>query len=269
MMNPSNREKTHPGLTRRSAVLLAAAGGASLLCSALPRALRAAEDKSSESAGAGGEVVLFDGKDLSNWKTASPKRIDNWKVVSSVKLDEKNPSKLNGEGAGGTADAVMFLGKPEGGCDIYSEQTFGDIELHIEFNIPKGSNSGVYLMGQYECQVLDSYGKPDDQLGVHDCAAVYTVSKPRENACKAPGEWQTYEITFRAPRFDASGKKVEKAKFLKVVQNGKTVQENVEVPGSTGGQLPGGEKAKGPLMLQGNHGPCAFRNIRVKPVDLK
>jgi hypothetical protein len=266
MMNQFNRDNSDPRFTRRSAMLLAAACGASLLASALPRALRAAEEKANES---GGEVVLFNGKDLSGWKTEDPKRIDHWKAVSNVKLDEKDPHKLDGEGDGGSADGVLFLPKPEGGCDIYTEQAFGDVELHIEFNIPKGSNSGVYLMGQYECQVLDSFGKPDDKLGVHDCAAVYTFSKPKVNACKAPGEWQTYDITFRAPRFDSSGKKVENAKYVKVVQNGKTVQEDVEVPHSTGGQLPGGEKPKGPLMLQGNHGPCAFRNIRVKPVELK
>jgi hypothetical protein len=135
--------------------------------------------------------------------------------------------------------------------------------------VPKGSNSGVYLMGQYEVQVLDSYGKPDDKLGPGDGGGIYHTKAPSTNAQKAPGEWQSYDIIFRAPRFDADGKKVENAKFIKVVHNGKVIHENVDTPKSTGGELPGGEKAKGPLLFQGDHGCVAFRNVRVKEIEAK
>jgi hypothetical protein len=86
---------------------------------------------------------------------------------------------------------------------------------------------------------------------------------------KPPGEWNTYDISFRAPRFDAQGKKTENAKFISVTLNGRKIHENVEVPEPTGGQLPGGERATGPLMFQGNHGIVAFRNVRVKPIEAK
>jgi len=240
----------------------AACGLAATFGGAWPRLLRAADSDGDKT----GELVLFNGKDLSNWKTADPAKIENWKVVSSVKADPDEPHKLVTEGTGGTADSVMYLhGAVEGG-DIYTDQVFADVEVHVEFMIPKGSNSGVYLMGQYECQILDSYGKKD--LGVHDCAAIYVTKPPSENACKPSGEWQTYDITFRAPRFDADGKKIENAKYIKVVFNGKTVQENVDTPRPTGGQLSGGEKPKGPLMLQGNEGSVAYRNLRIKSVSL-
>ncbi len=224
----------------------AACGLAAAFGGAWPRLLRAAENEADKA----GELVPFNGKDLSNWKTADPARIEKWKVVSSVKMDSDDPHKLVTEGAGGTPESILFLPRAVGGGDIYTDQTFGDVEVHVEFMIPKGSNSGVYLMGQYECQILDSYGKKN--LGVHDCAAIYVTKPPSENACKPPGEWQTYDITFRALRFDAGGKKTENARYVKVVFNGKTVQEDVDTPHPTGGQLSGGEKPKGPLMLQGS-----------------
>ena len=86
------------------------------------------------------------------------------------------------------------------------------------------------------------------------------------NAAKAPGEWQSFDIVFRAPRFNADGKKTEDAKFVSVKLNGKTIHENVAAPKPTGSELPGGEKPTGPIMLQGDHGPVAFRNIRAKAI---
>jgi hypothetical protein len=256
-LQPDRTLHGEPLLTRRAFVAGAAACGFATALGA-SRCLRAADPAD--------EQVLFNGKDLSNWKTADESKIDHWKVVSAVKLDPDDPHKLTPDGTGGEADSLMFLpGAVEGG-DIYTDQTFVDVEVHVEFMIPKGGNSGVYLMGQYECQILDSYGKKD--LGVHDCAAIYVTKPPSENACKPPGEWQTYDITFRAPRFDAQGKKVENARYVKVVFNGKTVQENVDTPRPTGGQLPGGEKPRGPLMLQGSEGAVAYRNLRIKPVSL-
>jgi hypothetical protein len=160
----------------------------------------------------------------------------------------------------------LFRAPVEHGSDLVTEQSFGDCELHIELIVPKDSNSGVYLLGQYEVQVFDSFGKPDDKLAHSDMGGIYGAKAPRTNAGKAPGEWQTLDIKFRAPRFDAAGKKTENARFLKVTLNGKQIHENVEVTGPTGAELPGGEKATGPLMLQGDHGIVAYRNIVVTPV---
>jgi hypothetical protein len=130
--------------------------------------------------------------------------------------------------------------------------------------VPKGSNSGVYLMGEYEVQILDSYGKPDDKLTQGDLGALYSAAAPKKNAAKKPGEWQKFVIDFQAPRFDGK-KKIGNARFTKVELNGETIHENVEVTkGATGGAL-GEEVAVGPLMLQGDHGPVAYRNIRVTP----
>lgn len=219
------------------------------------------------SASAAGEKdILFNGKDLVGWKLRNPQLAQTWKVVSEVKLDANNPKLLVGSGQGGSLEAALFRGPIDHGSDIMTEKEFGDCQLHIEFMVPKGSNSGVYLMGRYEIQVLDSFGRPDNQLNMGDCGAIYSARVPTVNASKAPGEWQSFDITFRAPRFDAAGKKTENARFIKVVFNGKTIHENVEVKGGTGGEI-GPEKATGPVMLQGDHGIVAYRNIWVKPLE--
>ncbi len=128
--------------------------------------------------------------------------------------------------------------------------------------IPKGSNSGIYLMGEYEVQVLDSYGK--ETVGPGDMGGIYVTAAPRKNACKKPGEWQKFVIEFQAPRF-AEGKKTANAKFLKVTLNGEVIHENVEAPKPTTSCLTGKEAPTGPLMLQGDHGPVAFRNLKIIP----
>jgi hypothetical protein len=221
-----------------------------------------------EAAAVGGEV-LFNGKDLAGWKLKDPTVTDCWRVVSQVALDDSDSKKLKGTGEGGSPDAALFRQPIAHGTDVYTEESFGDCELHVEFMVPKGSNSGVYLMGQYEVQVFDSFGKPDDKIGPGDGGGIYNTKKPSSNASKAPGEWQSYDIVFRAPRFDASGKKTENATFVHVAYNGKVIHENVEAPKPTGGELPGGEKAEGPLLFQGDHGIVAFRNVRVKPIAIR
>lgn len=222
-----------------------------------PPMLRAAGDKNDA-------VALFNGKNLDGWKLRDDKLKETWKVVSKVELDAADAKKLVGTGSGGTADAVLFRAPVEHGSDILTEKSYGDCELHLELLVAKESNSGVYLMGQYEVQVFDSFGKPDKELTHADMGGIYSVKAPATNASKAPGQWQTLDIVFRAPRFDAAGKKTENAKFVSVSLNGKKIHENVEVTGPTGGELPGGEKATGPLMLQGDHGVVAYRNITIK-----
>ena len=150
------------------------------------------------------------------------------------------------------------------GVDIYTDATFGDCTIKLEFLITRGSNSGVYLMGEYEVQISDSFAKaPDAPLRQGDMGAIYSAAAPSRNAAGVPGTWQTYEIEFVAPRFDAAGNKTANALFKRVVLNGVLIQENVEVGGPTGGGLTMREAATGPLMLQGDHGPVAFRNIEI------
>jgi hypothetical protein len=207
---------------------------------------------------------LFNGKDLSGWKLRHPKAADRskWSVVAGVKLKEGLEQQFTPEPGTG----VLLNGGDGKGDDLLSEATHGDCELHIEFCVPKGSNSGVYFQGQYEVQILDSYGKKDSELKYGDCGGIYNTAPPRTNVSKAPGEWQTFDVIFQAPRFDAAGQKTTPATFVRVVHNGTVIHENVAVKGPTTASLGGAEKPQGPLMLQGDHGPVAFRNIRLKTI---
>jgi hypothetical protein len=213
------------------------------------------------------ERSLFNGKDLSGWKLINPNdaRRSKWSVVGGVKLKDGMPGQFEPEKGGG----VLLNGGDGRGLNLLSEKRHGDCCLYVEFNVSKGSNSGVYFMGHYELQILDSFGRKDADLKYGDCGGIYNTAPPRTNASKAPGAWQHFAVLFRAPRFDAQGKKTANAKFIKVVHNGKVIHENVEVKQPTTAALPGPEKAEGPLMLQGDHGPVAFRNIRLKPLTLK
>jgi len=234
---------------------------AAVMIVGLASALRAADEADQ------GEL-LFNGKDMSGWKFSN-KQTEVWKVVSTAKYDEKDPNQLQTTGDGSDGKGLMLRVQHEEGygANPYTEKTFGDCQVHVEFMIPKKANSGVYLMGQYEVQILSDYD--NNNLGMHNTGAVYVTHVPLAKALKPYGEWNTFDIIFRAPRFDAGGKKTENAKFISVILNGVKIQENVDTPKPTGGQLPGGEKATGPLMLQGDHGCVAFRNVRVKPLDLK
>src|SRR5690606_25348279 len=145
---------------------------------------------------------------------------------SSARLDPNDSKNLAGEGAEGV---LLRLPLPRGeeGADLVSEKTFGDCTVSLEFMVPKDGNSGLFLQGQYEVQITDSAGLADDKIGPGDCAGVPWVSKPSTNAFTRLGEWQTLEVVFRAPRFDAAGKKTENARFVSITLNGKKVQENV------------------------------------------
>jgi hypothetical protein len=191
-----------------------------------------------------GAVVLFDGKSLGGW----------------VKTDGKTPA------AWPVQDGVFTVGKGQGG--IMSEKRFGDMRLHLEFNVPympkahgqARGNSGVYLDGGYEVQILDSYGlKPQD----NDCAAVYKQVTPKINACKPPLQWQTYDITFRKAK--RVGDKVVSKARVTVIQNGLTVIDDAEVSPTPGG-VGTKEGDDGPLMLQDHGNDVQFRNIWVKPL---
>ena len=189
-----------------------------------------------------------------------------WQVVGAVGLDAKDGRTLTTKAGKGIID--------NGGRtkNLLSKEEFGDVEAHIEFTVAKGSNSGVYFQGRYEIQVFDSWGVK--QAKHSDCGGIYQRwgknpsgkpgyegIPPRVNASKAPGQWQSFDVTFRAARFDKDGKKIENAKFVKVVHNGVVVHENRSVTGPTRAAGFNDEKALGPLMLQGDHGPVAYRNI--------
>ncbi|MBN8652202.1 MAG: DUF1080 domain-containing protein [Cytophagales bacterium] len=156
----------------------------------------------------------------------------------------------------------------------------GDLELELEVMLPRGSNSGIYLQGRYEVQLLDSWGVKNPKFGdiggiyrnwENEKGKIYMGKAPLSNPAKAPGLWQKFKISFRAPRFDAAGNKIENARFVYVDLNGVRIHDNVEVPLPTGGPIENNEKPTGPLMIQGDHGPVAIRNIRytaVKPVTV-
>ena len=148
--------------------------------------------------------------------------------------------------------------------DIYSEAKFGDCRLELQVMVPTGSNSGIYVSGEYEIQVLDSWERVEMKGG--DMGAIYGASPPSFNACKRPGQWQKYVIDFKAPEFDAGGNKTANVEFVKVELNGQVLHEKLEVKGLTNGGVTGKEASVGPLMFQGNHGPVAYRNIILKPL---
>ncbi|MBP3960609.1 DUF1080 domain-containing protein [Gemmata sp. G18] len=210
-------------------------------------------------------IEPFNGKDLKGWKLKDEKS-NKWEALAlgAVDLDPKNPSQLAHTGVSNTVTKDTVLVNMKGGCDIYTEAKFGDLTLELEFMVPKGSNSGIYLMGEYEVQVLDSYGKPDDKLTQGDLGALYSAAAPKKNVSKKPGEWQKFVIEFQAPKFEGD-KKTANAKFVKVTLNGTVLHENVEMKQQTPGGLTGKEHATGPLMFQGDHGPVAFRNIKITP----
>jgi 3-keto-disaccharide hydrolase len=194
-----------------------------------------------------GAIVLFDGTTLDPW----------------VKTDGKLPAAW--ELVGGGAMEVR-------GGGIMTRQKFdGRFKLHVEFRVPympdqtgqARGNSGVYLQGRYEVQILDSYGLKSKN---DDCGGIYEVAAPRVNACKAPTVWQSYDIDFTAPKFK-DGNKIEPAR-ISVVQNGVKIHENVEIPvDNTRAGLGGDSSMPGPIMLQDHGNPVQYRNVWLVPVN--
>ncbi len=194
-------------------------------------------------------VVLFDGKDLSHWRTADGKPAP-WNVQDGV-----------------------IVCKPKSG-DIFTKDEFDDLQLHLEFATPtppKGDsqergNSGVFLFGKYELQVLDSYQNRTYADG--SCASIYGQSPPLVNASRPPGEWQTYDVIFIAPRF--KGEKLESPAYITVFHNGVLVQNHSEILGESGHKILAKYSAhspKGPIKLQDHGNTTRYRNIWVRPLN--
>ncbi len=216
-----------------------------------------------------GWVELIGSSGFDAWKAPTT----NWEMVGSTMLKPGDPKRLEATPGGG----VVYNGPGGRAVNLVTRETFGDVEAHLEFMVPKGSNSGVKFEGVYEIQIFDSYGAK--KVTASHSGGVYPRAEllpryhhidegypPRVNASRPPGEWQTLDVVFRAPRFDAEGKKVANARFDKVVLNGQVVQEGLEVPSPTGHVWRQKERPEGPLLLQGDHGPVAFRNVRVRPL---
>ena len=177
-------------------------------------------------------------------------------VVGTAAVDPADPKKLVVKAGG--SDVVNL----QPASDLISEEKYGDCTVELEFLIPKGSNSGVYLMGEYEVQIYDTFAKKGKDAKPGDMAGIYTFAAPKVFADKGPGVWQTLAIDFQAPKFQGD-KKVSNARFLKVAFNGEVIHENVECNKVTPGGLTGKEAPAGPVMFQGDHGQVALRNIKI------
>ena len=215
-----------------------------------------------------GTSVVLTGGDFSQWRDDT----GQWQIVGDVFTKPDNDKLLSSKPGTG----VIVNGPTGKTSNLFSRNEFGDVKAHIEFMVSKDSNSGVYFMGRYEIQVFDSWQKKPQYPGI-ECGGIYERwdnnrepkgyegHSPRVNVSREPGQWQTFDIIFRAPRFNRRGQKVANARFEKVVHNGTVVHADVEVSGPTRAGAYNDEKPTGPLMLQGDHGPVAYRNIRIEP----
>lgn len=195
-----------------------------------------------------------------------------WSSAGDASLAPRNDKRLAAKPGDG-----VFLSSGDG-SDLLTVEDFQDVELQLEFMVPKGSNSGVKLNGLYEIQIRDTYGQQD--LSGDSCGGIYPRAElepryhwidegvpPLVNASRPAGQWQTLSLRFYSPRFDGRGTRTGKARFEDVVLNGKVVHKSVELEHPTGhawDTKP--EVAAGPLLLQGDHGPVAFRNLKIRRI---
>ncbi len=218
----------------------------------------------------GGWIDLIDSDDFAAWQTPT----EAWAHATAVRID---PQKLNRLAYDAGPGPILVNGPTGKTKNIVTKQSFGDVEVHAEFFIPKNSNSGIKLEAVYEIQIADSHGiavpTASHAGGIYPRSEMKPVYHhidkgypPKLAAARPAGEWQTLDITFRSPKFDASGKKIANARFVKVVLNGQVVQDDVEVPCPTGDNWKNPEHPEGPILLQADHGPVAFRNLRVRPL---
>jgi hypothetical protein len=187
-------------------------------------------------------TVLFDGRSLSGWTKRGSSEPATWKVENGY--------------------------MQAGGGDVQTKETFRDFQLHVEFWIPhmpnaRGQargNSGVYMQGRYEVQVLDSYGL---EPGLGDCGAIYGQYVPMVNACRPPERWQSYDIFYTAPRFDSEGKMTARPR-MSVLQNGIWIHHDREIQGGTTAGVADAPDRPGPILLQDHGNPVRYRNIWIR-----
>jgi hypothetical protein len=196
-----------------------------------------------------GATVLFDGTNLDAWIKRRGGEPAAWPIENGEMITR--------------------------GGDIQTRQTFENFYLHVEFLCPdRGpdvqgqgrSNSGVYLQGRYEIQVLDSFHVAEPGFG--DCGAIYNQAAPLVRASGPPDTWQTYDIVFRAPRFDGRGEKNENARVT-LLHNGRVVHNNQEIPRQTGGALDERYAAPGPILLQDHGDAVRYRNLWIVPLPAR
>ena len=204
---------------------------------------------------------------------------DRWIFAPSVSLVPDKPNRLKAEAGQGE---VWVNGENGHVADLLTKAEYGDCEVQLEFLLAKNSNSGIKFHALYEIQLRDTAGKPVENLTGDDCGGIYPRAElkpryrhidkgipPRVNAAKPAGEWQTLQVTFRAPRFDSAGKKIENARIIKAILTGQVIHENQPLETPTGHNWTRKEKPSGPFMLQADHGPVAFRNVKIRPIQVK
>jgi len=196
----------------------------------------------------------------------------DWYAAGDAMLDPHDGRRL----AGKPGTGVLINGRTGRTPSLVTRRRdFRDVEVHVEFMVARGSNSGVIFHGNHEIQILDSYGVEKPTAG--HCGGVYPRaealptyhhidqgSPPRVNAAKPPGQWQTLDIIFQAARFNAAGEKTAHARFVKVAHNGRVIQENVEVPYACGTNWDRRQFPRGPIIIQGDYGPIAIRNVHIR-----
>lgn len=212
-------------------------------------------------------------EDLSFFK---PTGKTNWQLAKNVSADLSKKdafTTLSGTGV------LVNLPSEGNKANLHSANEYGDVDISFDFMMSAHSNSGFYLQGLYEVQLLDSWGVTNPTSA--DCGGIYQRfmkgtpggtfegHAPRINACLAPGLWQHLDISFQAPQFDSNGKKIMDAKFIQIKLNGAIIQENVSLSGPTGGSISEMETAKGPFVIQGDHGSVAFKNFSIKDLSSK
>lgn len=230
-----------------------------------------------------GWIQLLNGKNMDGWMYVPDSLSDNpgqggWTATPAVIWDESNESKpLKGAYISGDRIVNTIEAPNTVASDIVSVRKFGDMEIYLEFLVANKSNSGVYVHGLYEIQILSSYGKDPGSSGL-TVGSVYDYHKqvngkwvggvrPLVRAERPSGQWQSLHIHFQAPRFDGAGNKISNAKFIRVLLNGILIQNNVEREAMTRSGMMIQEATENPaMMLQGNHGPIAYRNIYVLPL---